>query len=218
MKRREGGIRLIFSKNSNSRGGRRTRANQPFIKSIQSELAGRITIRYAVTGGALDNEQITVDSLTSAVVNAATASSAYRLFRAVRLRKLILYVPCQSSGASNSASIYWNSATASGSTAGRSTRHVVNALGFEPAKEVLLPPAGSTSAFWQTENTDQPLFYVSAPIGAILDVDFEYVLHDGQTPVAVVGAFSGATVGQLYYRALDVGGSGRLIPVGHLTL
>jgi len=91
----------------------------------------------------------------------------------------------------------------------------------EPAHVRSKPPVASLIADWHNSSNTDSLFVINGPAGLIVDVSAVFQSADGNTgaaATAVTGTVAGATVGQMYVRALDsVGSTTNLVPQGVLT-
>ncbi len=66
-----------------------------------------------------------------------------------------------------------------------------------------IPPSGSEASFWQDgQGSGTTLAALAAPPGSVLDIDVTCTMANSGTTVQLSG-FSGATVGSVYYPALD---------------
>jgi len=80
------------------------------------------------------------------------------------------------------------------------------------------PPPKSLLENWVPFNSAANLISLSFPANSIVDVEFDFVIQNGETPIAVGAAVLAATVGRVYCRPLDSNGSGLLVPVSYPTI
>lgn len=153
---------------------------------------------------------------------ATGATAAFRLFDGVRLRGVEIWA-CNSAGdSSNTVEIeYLDTATIGGPGVTFSD----TAMGLQNIAHVFArPPSGSRASFWLNNATslsgnDFNLFRLSVPKGGIVDVILEVCLYDNDTSVSVTGTVAGATVGNVYCRALDSAqNTAVLLPVSWNTI
>ncbi len=161
---------------------------------------------------------------------AATSTSAYQLFNAARVVSVEVWAPAGldtggSNMITNTCFLEYPAMVASTGFGGRSVRIVDTSTSLdEPAHVRGSPPEDSYAAMW-TFNTavanTNALFNIGGPLtGYVVDVTLELTLRDSSlAPQPVTAAVSGATVGQIYVRALDsASGSGVLVPVSVNTI
>lgn len=79
------------------------------------------------------------------------------------------------------------------------------------------PPEGSLWSMW-INGTGSTVFYLTGPANSIVDLVLEQQILNDSSPTAVLAAVAGATVGQVYVRALDSNGSKHLSPVEYPTI
>ncbi len=77
------------------------------------------------------------------------------------------------------------------------------------------PPPGSLADLWIGHNlTEQALFSLDIPNGAVIDVLCDVSIRTVDDPETVVGTVTGAVPGKVYYRYLDSTGAQVLVPTG----
>jgi len=87
-----------------------------------------------------------------------------------------------------------------------------------PAHVVWKPAPGSLLAMWQSNESSDPILVLTSSGAGYLDLHASWIMQNGQSPVAVSGTVAGATVGQIYVRALDSLSGTSLIPVAYPTI
>jgi len=162
--------------------------------------------------------QLTKSSFGDLLCLAATATSAYQLGSAFKIRKIEMWGPPTSTFTPNTVSCEFNSA--SGTTVGPSRVFSDTSVGATRVAHIVAKPAKeSTASFWQNlSGTDQVclLYYGDK---TIIDIHYSIVLRESAGVSAVTGAVVGATVGQLYLRPLDsVTGGSNLAPVSYVSI
>jgi len=149
---------------------------------------------------------------------AATATSAYRIAQAVRVKKIEIWGPMASDLVPVTVSVDWTGSATSGSF-GKSNRVSDTSMGSaEPAHLVTRPPPGSQIAQWLTGGSTTALCSLTYPAGSVIDLTYELVARDDGTAQSVASAVAGATVGSNYIRALDSTSGTNLVPVSYSTI
>jgi len=163
-------------------------------------------MRYrCVTNG---NLTITVNDLLDQMGFIVTATTGYRLFQAVRLKKVEIWGSLydQSTPVSNVMRFQWI-AGANGSPSA-----VISdaALGASGVSHILArPPKGSNAWNWHSVSTSTvSVFNMLVGIGAIVELTFDYVVFDnvgGETPAALTQTLAGNTVGVIGSPGMGTG-------------
>ncbi len=148
---------------------------------------------------------------------ATGSTSAYRIFDSVKLKGVEIWAANAAGDTSNSVLIEYNGLNNIVSSAGMSFSDT--AMGLSDVAHVrAIPPVGSLASFWQGPGTGQDLFRIEGPKGSIVDVELEFTFADSEPPQGVGAAVSGATIGQIYLRALDSTSTAVLQPIGYDTI
>jgi hypothetical protein len=131
-------------------------------------------------------------------VSASTAILGNAINECVRVKRIEIWTPPASQGASATCTVTFPQALQSQAREYTDTT-VSTAI---PAHVVCTPPSHSLCSFWQNGSLNTPLFYLSAPPGSIIDVWVSTVLNDpfGTLQTATLVA---ASVGGIYYCSLD---------------
>lgn len=149
---------------------------------------------------------------------AATTTSAYQIAQSVRLKKIEIWGPMASDLVPVTVSVDWTGSTVPG-LFGKSNRVSDTSMGStEPSYITTKPPAGSQIAQWLSASDTQNLCKLTYPLGAIIDIHYEFVARDDGAAVAVSGAVAGATVGVNYVRSLDSVTATNLVPLSYPTI
>ncbi len=101
-----------------------------------------------------------------------------------------------------------------------STIHSDTPIGVRPSYVDTRAPADS-NRWWSISGTDESevLFKITAPVGSTFDITCQLRLADDEAAVSGEnGTGAAATVGRVYWNFLDGFASGKLIPVGGVTL
>jgi len=122
---------------------------------------------------------------------------ATRIWSAVRLRKVSVWaVPFTSTSASqgtSEVSVEFN-CLGSGGQFGSPPRKFTD-VSMSPAKYAYVsasPDPHSLPGSWMNDDSDSPLFLLTVPIGGIVDLTLDFVLRNGETPVATRAITSGS--------------------------
>jgi len=183
---------------------------------MRANLESSHRFRFVSSNGAATTVS-TRDLLQACGCVATTATSASGIFGSVRLKQIELWTPAPSQGASATCSVRWYA-----SNAGIAPNREVSDTSVSTATPAHLrtsPPRGSLTGFWQVDGLNSQLFDLVAPPGTIIDVWVDLILADGPAePGAAALTVAGATVGALYYFALDGRASGLYLPVSLTTV
>jgi len=178
---------------------------------LRTNIENSHQFRYTSTGG---GQKSITDSLvqTACGVSASTAILGYPIRQSVRVKRIEIWSPPASQGASVTCSVLFPSAQRSQAREYTDTSVSVAV----PAHVVCEPPPESLCAFWTGVPTAGiPLFFITAPAGSIVDLWVGLVDNDANT-VANTATLVGATIGGVYYCSLDSSTSAgsTLLPVG----
>jgi hypothetical protein len=171
----------------------------PHPPPISAQIVHTQRLRFVITTTASSNAVITWASLLDAICVANTATAGTQLFDHIKLRAVeIWYSPAI--GGSNQVAVEF-SGTAAGFV-GDGKVWSDNSMGVEPAHVRAVPQRLSQVAQWQPRSTNTA-FLVTAPIGAVLDVEVSLRTVTSVAPAALQAALVGATAGEIYYRGID---------------
>jgi len=202
-------------RNKNAGGGGRSLAPPPFTATFVTRKKLRFIASSAgsVSVGTFD--------LFDLVCTATAANAAYQMMSGVRIKRVQIWGPMAANLVPVTVSCEWSpNATL---LIGQPSRIMSDtSMGAMRAAYVSTkPPTGSLASMWQSYNGgagSAVLFKLAFPANSVVDVDFEFVLQNGETPTSVTAAVAAATVGAVYVRALDSNGSVLLIPVSYATI
>jgi len=178
--------------------------------SIQVDKVYRFQATTAETA-----DPVSSSALLDLLCLATAANAAYEVASSVKLRKIEMWAPPASTGASVRLAIEDLGTT---STPGGPSRvkEDISMGTARPAHVIWTPAPGSVQSMWQSQQAIR-LVELTFTIGTVIDLHISQILQDGETPVAVGNAVAAATVGQLYLRSLDNdtgrGGANVLQPV-----
>ncbi len=194
----------------------------PFPVAYSSQPVLRRTIRYKASS-AMSGVVVTRGCVECSVIaKSANASSteALSLMDSFRIKKIRIWAVNDSSPtAMTTISLLWQGSQSP------TKEMTANGNAQYPARIVSKPPSMSTSSFWSNEgSTDtEILFMLTGPAGTIVDLTYEYVLHDGANGDLLQLAAATTAVG-LFYPPLDslsasnTAGTGLLVPQGLSSL
>jgi hypothetical protein len=187
---------------------------------FESTVSVAKTLRFTSTSAA--NVTITRAAVLDLLVMASSATAAYRLFDAVKVRGIRIWGNAPGAGAvaTRTSGVQWLSVyspakivsdSGSGATYG--------------ARITTKPPAMSLAGFWSLSgiNEGEDLFTLQLNQGDVVDIDFTFRLQNNflgvAVPVAIV--IVAGTVGTVYCMALDFAQSGAaavVVPVDYTTI
>lgn len=148
------------------------------------------------------------------VVNTAGTTTQYRLLSAIRIKSISIWASTGTLGQTVTASVEWLSAN------GPSVIHSDTSVGTaEPLHVRTRPPTNSLASFWSLTGSGESdaLFYITTPANAVVDVEFEEVLQNGEAPVNTVTTNAGV-VGTVYMLYLGGATSTVFAPVSYASL
>jgi hypothetical protein len=149
---------------------------------------------------------ISFEDLADLMCVAVTATSASRLFDAIRLRGVEVWATNTTGDSSNTVEIEYLNTLIFG---GPGVTYSDTALGVTDIAHISTrPPLGSRAASWLNNTTgssggDFNVFRLSVPKGGIVDVIMDVMFYDNEAAVNVTGTVAGASAGKTYCRPLD---------------
>ena len=198
-------------RNNSKMGGQ---GHPPMLStSVQVDHAFRFNV--ATAGG----YNVTCKDLGDLLCMADTATSAYQLGRAVRIRKVEMWAGPNAATLAP-VTISCEFLGTGGDTTGNSRIWSDTSIGSTRVASLSVgPPKASRAAQWQDSTDTDILCQLGVPVGAIIDIHYSVVLRDGVGVSAVTGAVAGATAVTVYLRALTSTSSTTAIPpVSYLTI
>lgn len=158
-------------------------------------------LRYVVTTSAALAFQVTFANVLDGIIVATTTTSAKQLFDQVKIRAVEVWAA--GTTLSSNATPATVSVTFNGDQVGASGSARVfsdTSVSIEPAHIRATPDKMSQAAQWQANGAGN-VFTVTAPLGAIIDVDVSF-RNDDSAP-SNSAAVVAAVAGEVYYRGLD---------------
>ncbi len=185
--------------------------------ALVASFNGTKTIRFYVVNNGTYVMQI--NDLLDLICVATSATTAYRLFDSVRLRKIEMWA--SSPSGTNNTLVSVEDINSSGvpylTAKSQSVQDMVVGTA-RAAHLVYRPTAGTVQSSWFTASNGSTagILSLSVPPGAVIDVTIEYTMADGnQGPSATASSITSATAGNVYCRALCVSQSATgIIPAG----
>jgi hypothetical protein len=161
-------------------------------------------------------QTITAQELITMCGNvAATTTSAYSIWGAVKLKRVSVWAPPPSQGSAITTSCVWSAGTSGQNFVNMEVSDTSNSVAT-PAVIHTSPPKESQASFWQNVGNNADLFNLVAPTGSIIDVTVDMVLADNELP-PIDSTVVAATVGDIYFSGLN-GWGGTYAPVSLSTL
>jgi len=191
-------------------------ANPPTFSSSKV-----ISSRYRFEANAAQSGTVIgVEDVAELLVMATAANAAYRICSGTRIRSISMWGPMASDLKPVTLELEYSASPGSGAGPGApSTRVTATSMGSMKAASLrYAPPVGSLASLWLDQSISGSLFKLSCPANTIIDILLDQQVLNDTSPAAVGAAVAGATVGQVYVRALDSNGSVQLIPVGYPTI
>jgi hypothetical protein len=178
--------------------------------------------RFVINGAGGSSQVFTIQDICDLLCVATAATVAYRLFDAVKLKKIEAWAANSAGNASNTLELEWIKTLVIG---GPGLSVTDTAMGLANIAHICSrPPMGSRASEWLSTaslaaGSDIDLFRLVVPQGSIVDVEIEGCFYDTDIPVLVTGAVAGATTGKTYCRALDsAAGTALFVPIGFDTI
>jgi hypothetical protein len=197
--------------NSQSRG-------IPCPPPFNATLVTRKRLRFeASSASPAGGTALTSEDVFDLLCMATSATAAYQIMTGVKIRRISIWGPMAASLAPVTVSIEY---LATGSFLGQPTKIKSDtSMGATRAAYVsYAPPPKSLLDNWVPSNTGVSLISLQFPANSIVDVEFDFVTQNGESPFPVGAVVAGATVGKVYCRALDSNGSGLLVPISYPTI
>jgi len=206
--KRTGGRKIVRK----GEGKRKPLPNIPFPLLATPDLGH--TFQFLALNAA-NQIPVTRATMLNLILQAATATSAYSMLAAVKIKKICIWSPIVSAFSPQEVQIEWN-----GGLYAPSAIHSAISEGLFPAKIRTFPPPMSSPSLWSlsgASNLTEVLFTVTCPQFSVLQVSCAIRLMDDEVPATPVVA-AGATVGKVYYNYLDGLTSGELQPSGGVAV
>jgi len=161
------------------------------------QLTHSVRLRFTVTAAAVQTA-ITFTNLLETIIFAATATVPYRVFQAVKIRRVQAWAVPVIGGVST-IQLEFSGVTAG--LVGDQAIHTDTSMGVQPAHVSAKPSARSLAADFQVASAANA-FVLSCPAGTVVDLELSF---RGQFNVGDACANAGAamTAGATYLRGMD---------------
>ena len=190
--------------NKNSGRGSRSARRQETAKS-QIPIHRPVPViskafRFRVDTADASGSAYTYSQILDLYAMAISATAAYRLCTAVRLRKCEIWACPFSAASAPQLPVVLQiefPQQVGGSLGGRpQIESSVSLTPLQLAHVSAVPASGTLQSMWQY-GSSQPAFVLTCPQGSVVDLHLEFVMQNGETPVAVTPALSGLTTGSV---------------------
>jgi hypothetical protein len=153
----------------------------------------RFIVNSAFQGG------ITYQNLLDTMLFAVTNILGYDLFYAVKIRRVSVWA---TPVIGNAVTVAVDYIGATVGASGDQRFHTDTSMGVQPACVRAKPSPKSQASLFQLSSSNNA-FLLTAPAGAVVDVELTYVQSAILVAVAAQNALAGASVGGQYWRGLD---------------
>ncbi len=174
--------------------------------------------RFRFQSSAATTANITVKDLGDLLCMATSATAAYQLANAVRIRSVEIWGPPSATLVPVTVSCEFSSTNIGSIGPSR----IVSDTSVGSARVAHIkakPPMDSQASLWQVSTTTTTLFTLVLPAGAIVDIKYSLTMRDTANFTVVTGAVTGATTGVVYLRPLDSDIATPLIlPVSYISI
>jgi len=170
--------------------------------------------RYVATAAVVNLSVTRGFLLNHLIMNAAGGTTNFRLFSAFRLKSVELWATTATLGSPVTSSVEWTSSN------GPSIIHSDTSIGTaEPAHVKTGVPQQSLASFWSISGTNESeaLFILNLANGGIVDITYEAVIQNGETPVSATTTNAGVA-GTVYMTYLGGVTSTALAPQSYAAL
>jgi hypothetical protein len=173
-------------------------------------------VRLRFLANAAFAANITFQNLLDTILFAATATSGFDLFQAVRINSVEVWAAAVL-GTASTVAVTFDGATVG--AAGDLILHTDTSMGIQPA-HVKAVPAPRTQAGQFQPSGSAIAFLLEAPSGAVIDLSMTLRQPIDGNAVAAQNVLVAATAGVVYLRGLDglASASTKLAPQGTLSI
>lgn len=160
------------------------------------EVRHSVRVRY-ITNSAIV-QSVTFQNLLDTLLVAATATTAFDVFYAVKVRRVQLWAT-PLLGTSTSVGVTFGGAAAG--QIGDQKIHTDTSMGIQPAHVAARPASKSLASDYQLSTAGQAML-LTGPLGTVVDVELSFV-GAFANPIAAQNAIVGGSAGAFYTRGLD---------------
>jgi hypothetical protein len=162
------------------------------------EVKHSTTLRF--TTSAAVNQFITFANLLDTILVGTTATAAFDLFFAVKIRRIKVWaLPIL--GSSSSVSVVFSGTTAG--FVGDRIVHQDSSMGIEPAFLNVSPKKDTLASMFQISSANINAFFIDAPINSVIDLDLSFRSDLLGLAVAAAQATVGGVAGAIAFRGMD---------------
>jgi hypothetical protein len=193
-----------------------------FLQDVDQIVLTTITATHRfrfVCNGSAYSGTLTFEDFADLMCVATSATTAKRLWDAVRVREVEVWAANSAGDSSNTVEIEYLQTLNVG---GPGFTFSDTAMGLQNVAHICTrPPKLSRTDFWLSNSTgasgnDVDLIRLAVPKGGVVDVTLDFAFYDNDAPINVTGAIAGATTGKIYCRPLDsASGTAILVPVSY---
>lgn len=147
------------------------------------------------------------------------ASTAYSLATAFRIKRVQIWGVAAQSGTTSIVSVTWFGDQSLNFMSNREVSDSSTSTAYVPYITCRPPPRSSAAEFHASNAgsfTSDTLFSITCNQGGIIDIDYEYVIADGNASPTASLSISGGVAGAIRYGPLD-GYGGGFIPTEGVT-
>jgi len=152
-----------------------------------------------VVNAAVASASITFQNLLDTLVVGTSATTVADAFYAVKVRKVELWAEPVIGGAATVSVVF--AGTGNGFV-GDQRVHTDTSMGVQPAHVTAKPSPKSLASNYQVSSNQQVLS-LTAPVGAVIDLELSFIQIFGGGGVAAQNASVATNVGALYQRGID---------------
>ncbi len=159
-------------------------------------------VRFGVVAAQTETD-FTVNNVLYALCCASSTTFVNSLAYATKLKRVRIWFTSPTVGTAISSTIEWNAA-ATGFLVNGSSVSEVNASTTDMVCLEARPPSSTLASWYQGGATagTNVLFSFSAPAGAVMEIEYDYVLNTTEALVGSLGV-TGATPGTVYCKAIN---------------
>jgi len=204
-------VTLLGNKKKNGKRG--TQLARAVIPPWEASITVRHRYRFDLTSG-INATNITVGMIFGVIgtIGQVANTSVASIASSFRIRRVTIYESSQGV-VTVSSEIFWASAVDVNS---KDMVMSNSTIPYDrPTRVSSVPPRGTLSSFWWNSGATSTtsLFGITASIGSIVEVDLDFTIANALEGLAGI-AVSTATVGNIYYLALNGPSVNTAIPVG----
>jgi len=163
---------------------------------------------------------VTVADLLDSFFVGSTSTVGYRVFSAVKIKKVEIWGPAYTSAAPLTVNFTWYNNSAGQEVGAPGVNVTDTSIAFNDNAHICtVPPKNSLAAMWLSAATNSdPIFALYAPQFSVIDIHMVGVIAEG-TPnggspqIAIARAVSGAGAGVLYQSYLPPTSTQGLVPI-----